>query len=41
MLVTVGVLHAIQGFVALFKDSYFVVRSAWPGSTTRPGDGRT
>src|SRR4051794_9596337 len=25
MMVTVGVLHAIQGFVALFKDTYFLV----------------
>jgi len=25
LMVLIGVLHAIQGFVALFKDSYFVV----------------
>jgi hypothetical protein len=25
MMVTVGILHAIQGFVALFKDSYYIV----------------
>jgi hypothetical protein len=28
MMVTVGVLHAIQGFVALFKDDYYVVRKS-------------
>jgi hypothetical protein len=27
MMVVVGVLHAIQGFVALFKDKYYYVRS--------------
>ena len=28
MMVTVGVLHAIQGFVALFKDDYYLVRKS-------------
>jgi hypothetical protein len=27
MMIMVGVLHAIEGFVALFKDSYYLVRS--------------
>jgi hypothetical protein len=25
MMVTIGILHAIQGFVALFKDTYYLV----------------
>jgi hypothetical protein len=28
MLIMIGLLHAIEGFVALFKDSYYLVRSS-------------
>ena len=28
MLIMIGILHAIEGFVALFKDSYYVVRES-------------
>ena len=28
MMIMVGILHAIEGFVALFKDSYYVVRQS-------------
>jgi hypothetical protein len=28
MMVMIGVLHTIEGFVALFKDTYYVVRSS-------------
>jgi len=28
MLIMVGILHAIEGFVALFKDDYYLVRSS-------------
>jgi hypothetical protein len=28
MLIMIGLLHAIEGFVALFKDSYYVVRES-------------
>ena len=34
MMVTVGVLHAIEGFVALFKDSYYVVDARAASSST-------
>jgi len=28
MMVTVGLLHVLEGFVALFKDSYYLVRDS-------------
>lgn len=28
MMVTIGLLHVLEGFVALFKDSYYLVRSS-------------
>jgi hypothetical protein len=28
MLIMIGILHAIEGFVALFKDSYYLVRES-------------
>jgi len=28
MMIMVGILHAIEGFVALFKDDYYLVRSS-------------